>query len=261
MAKHEVYTITVTNFFKHNPKSRKSFTHFMVAKNYFHDAKIVQLTPNESQLFLYCCAIACDMVSNQFQITAQSLPKQFRISSQSLANHLERLQCFQLLSYSKNEPLINRIEENRREEKGIEIRAPLSGARLLENSEVIKKPKSKPSAQNLEDARKVRNAYKLEYYNRYKIDVVESAKFHSAIKQIIARIGVEDALGTLQFFVWHNDPLYLKGTHQIGLALRDCESLRTQYIKGKAITFKDLKTFETAETLNKLTEDLKNGGF
>ena len=90
---------------------------------------------------------------------------------------------------------------------------------------------------------------------------VQTCALPISIKQIIARIGVEDAVGTLQFFVWHNDPLYLKGTHQIGLALRDCESLRTQYMKGQAITFKDVKTFETAESLNKLNQDLKNGGF
>lgn len=249
------YKITVLNFFKHNPKVRKSYTHFLVAKNYFHDHKISQLTANESQLFLYCLAIACDLVTNEFEMTCKSLPNHMRMGSKSLANALSHLQSLQLLTAEKINPFI--IKDNRIEVNLIKVPSN-SKSSLLDHV----KPKALVSvSKNKDHNRLAREAYQKAYYERYKVDIVMSAKFHSNIAQIVSRVGHEVAPPLLEFFVWHNDSFYIKGMHGIGLALRDCEALRTQYLKGQAITMKDIKSYETAQSLNTLEKDLEKGGF
>lgn len=64
------------------------------------------------------------------------------------------------------------------------------------------------------------------------------------IAQFVARLGVDDAAAVAKFFVQHNDSFYVKSMHSFALALRDAEALRTQWVKGKAITQADLRRFE-----------------
>lgn len=111
------YKIEIHNWLKHNPKSKKGYTHFMVSKSIFNDEKIANLKPIEFQLYMYLLSVCADMASNQFRISAQMLPRYMRISAKSLHNYLTRLQLFQILTAVKIDPLIeeNRKEENRKE--------------------------------------------------------------------------------------------------------------------------------------------------
>ena len=242
MAKVQIYEITVNKFYKHNPKTRKSFTHFMVAKNYFNDSKIVQLTPNESQLFLYCCSIACDMGSNQFTITSQSLPKHFRISCKSLHNHLTRLEQFQLLTVTKIDPLIKRIEVKGIEEKRREVTS--IGEKKIKH-----------------ETTPVWEAYKKAYQERYHVEPIRNAKTNGIISKLVSRVGHEEAVLLVQFYLYHNNHYYIKKMHDLGACLSDAEGLVTQRLRGKAITDKEVREFSQHEANMELLEASRKGGF
>jgi hypothetical protein len=243
MNKHDTFKITVLNFYKHNPKNKKSFNYFMVAKNYFHDHKIAQLTPNESQLFLYCCAISCDMASNQIAITVQSIPKQFRISSKSLLNHLERLQQLQLVTFEKTSILKNRIEENRIEENRIEV---------LARSKPIEKP-------NKDLNRKIWETFKDAYFLRYKIEPLRNASVNSKISQLAKRLG-QDAIEVVKFYLAHNEKFYVQKMHDIGFCLKDAESLYTQFKRGRPITSIEVNSFVNEQRVNDIDAAVERGG-
>lgn len=95
------------------------------------------------------------------------------------------------------------------------------------------------------------NAYRL----RYGVDPVRNATINTQISNLRKRLG-EEACKVVEFYLSHNDSFYLKSTHSVGLCLRDCESLRTQMLRGTAITSTMVKSFEkrnkSAETLAEL---------
>lgn len=113
------YSVTIPNWFEHNPKSKKGYTHFMISKSLFQDDKIAQLTPTEFQLYVYLLSICADTVSDSFTISAQLVPRYMRISALLLSNCLARLESFQLLKHSKK-GLSYIKEENRKEKNRIE---------------------------------------------------------------------------------------------------------------------------------------------
>lgn len=243
MNKHDTYKVTVLNFYKHNPKQKKSYTHFMVAKNYFHDHKIAQLTPNESQLFLYCCAISCDMASNQIAITVQSIPKQFRISSKSLLNHLERLQQLQLVTFEKTSSFNNRIEENRKEENIIEV--PRGSKEIQKSNKDLNK--------------KIWETYRDAYFLRYKVEPLRNASVNSKISQLAQRAG-ENSLEIVKFYLSHNEKFYVQKMHDIGICLKDAESLHTQLKRNKAITSIDVTNYVNEQRVNEIDAAIERGG-
>jgi hypothetical protein len=108
------FSVTILKWRENNPKHRKGMGGFMIKNGFFSDYKIAQLKPIEVGLFLYLLCIASESSSDQFVISARTLPKQFRISNKSLHNHLDQLQSLQLVSCSKLPPKL--IKENK--EKG-----------------------------------------------------------------------------------------------------------------------------------------------
>lgn len=125
MAKLTTYKIKILNWEKHNPKvkMKSGHTHFMFSKRFFNDQKIINLRAMDVLLFVNLLSIAADSMSDHVVITSRSLLNAMRLSGQSLADALMRLEEIQLLTYEKVVP--NRIELNRIEYKGKELR-PIS---------------------------------------------------------------------------------------------------------------------------------------
>lgn len=103
-----------------------------------------------------------------------------------------------------------------------------SNSLLNPSSEVGERPS--PDAN-----RKAWLAYHAAYLLRYKVEPTRNATVNSAIANFVKRVGEKDAPEILKFFVLHNDGYYLKNAHAVTLALKDAESLRTQWLTGKPI--------------------------
>lgn len=246
------YELTILNWEKHNPKHKKNYKKFMISNGIFMDQKIAQLSPTQIILFMYLLCIASELGSESVRISVGTVPKYFRIDVKSMWNSLKRFEELQLVSISKTPP--NRIELkelNRIELK--EQRAPSA----------VKKSKSKkePGENFSEDNKKIWDEYFNAYRYRYGVEPVRNARVNSQVSQLRQRIGVEDAIAVVNFFLTHNDSWYLKQTHSFGVCLRDAETLRTQMLNGRAITSVDVKRVEKMQGNSDLIEAMKRGGF
>jgi hypothetical protein len=87
-------------------------------------------------------------------------------------------------------------------------------------------------------------AYSEAYRGRYHVEPVRNQQTNSHLKNLVKRIGNDEAPAVAAFFLTHNDPFYVKSRHATSLLLRDCEGLRTQWATGTKATTGELKNVE-----------------
>lgn len=102
------------------------------------------------------------------------------------------------------------------------------------------------------------DAYKASYVLRYGHEPVRNAMVNGQIANIVKRLG-SDAPEVMRFYVAHGDSFYLKKGHAVGLALKDAESLRTQWKRGKAVTHSDVKQHESQTHFRDQMQRIKDG--
>lgn len=108
----------------------------------------------------------------------------------------------------------------------------------------------------------IKNAYSEAYVLRYGIEpATKNASFNSMVSKLREKLGVDEAVEVVRFYLTHNDGFYIKATHSFNLCLRDADTLRTQMLKGKAITMNDVRRFEKSLEQKKIIDDANNGGF
>lgn len=79
-------------------------------------------------------------------------------------------------------------------------------------------------------------AYSNAYRKRYGIDPVRNLTVNSQVSSLRKKLGTEEAIQVVEFYLTHTKSFYLEKTHTFGFCLNDAETLRTQMIKGRAIT-------------------------
>lgn len=237
------YLVTIQNWEKHNSSKKKNRMYFSIENRFFEDSKTTQLSPMDTLLFIRMLAIAGDLNSKTITINHCMIPKRWRISAKSMLNHLISLQRIQLLTYEiKYCEKINETKKVKRKENV--------------KTEVL--DKSEKDAQK-EGNRMIWDSYLSAFRSRYGVDPVRNATVNSQISRLRVRLGVDDAVKVVGFYVKHNDSFYLKKTHDFGLCLKDAETLRTQMLRGRAITGSMVRSFEksqsTSDTLKMIQEE------
>lgn len=102
---------------------------------------------------------------------------------------------------------------------------------------------SKPRP-DTESNRKVWEAYREAYLERYRVEPVRNAAVNTIVSSFVKRLGASEAPEIARFYVGHNGSFYVKNMHSIAYALKDAEALRTQWLKGRAITESDVRKYE-----------------
>lgn len=91
-------------------------------------------------------------------------------------------------------------------------------------------------------------AYAQAYQNRYSVLPVRNAPVNAKVKQLVKRLGRDEAPGVCRFYVESvNDSFVVKKMHEIGLLLQGCEGYRTQWATGKAVTGESAKRVEKSQ--------------
>lgn len=235
-----IYKINIQNWDEHNGGKKKNHRYFMVENRFFEDAKISQLRQIDVLIFLKCLAIAGDLTSSSFEIHAGLMPKRWRVDDKLLDNSLKTLEQYQLLTSEKKESLI--IQNNTKQDKAKENKLPA--------------PQKIPTDTELN--RKIWAAYFESYVKRYKVEPVRNGTINSQISQLGKRLGA-DAVDVVKFYLAHNDNFYLKQIHPVGLCLKDAEGLRTQMLRGRAVTSADVREFEKQNHFQSQIERIRNG--
>jgi hypothetical protein len=175
-----------------------------------------------------------------------------RIGAQSLRNHLNRLQSFQLLTIEKTESFINRIEKKRIEKKRKEnnLTAPQN---VSSERKLVSSFEHQSEEKNLN--RTIWQSYFDAYTLRYGVEPVRNGRINAQVSQLGKRLGA-DAVEVVKFYLTHNDGFYLKNSHAIGLCLKDAESLHSQWKRGVTITASKVKQFEKQNSIQETIEAL-----
>ena len=76
-------------------------------------------------------------------------------------------------------------------------------------------------------------AYSGAYAGRYGTEPVRNASVNAKLQQFVGRVGAAEAPGIAAWFIGHKNSFYVQGGHSVGLLLRDCEKLRTEWATGR----------------------------
>lgn len=94
--------------------------------------------------------------------------------------------------------------------------------------------------------REVWEAYSEAYFNQWEVRLERNAGINSMIKTLVSNVG-KDAVPLVRFYVAHKDGQYVRACHPMTLCLRDYLGLRTQMLRGQAITMADVREFERTQ--------------
>lgn len=78
------------------------------------------------------------------------------------------------------------------------------------------------------------------------------------IKNLVNRVGAEDAPRLVKFYLSLNDPFYVRTLHPVGPMLKDCETLMTRMRTGVQITERSRAQQVSAHNQSQL-ERIKKG--
>lgn len=116
--------------------------------------------------------------------------------------------------------------------------APPPGASLVVPAKP-KKAKAEPAGETELQAacRATWAAYACAYANRYGAAPVRNAKVNSSVKAFVMRLGHDESPAVAAFFVDRvSEAMVIRATHDFGMLLNRCESYRTQWATGNAMT-------------------------
>lgn len=101
-----------------------------------------------------------------------------------------------------------------------------NGARIGPKPKAAKGPSSSPTW----------DAYSRAYFDRYHTYPVRNAKVNGMLASLVGRVGAEVAPAVAEFFVKHEEKLYVTRLHPVDLLLRDAEALHTQWKTQRSMT-------------------------
>lgn len=224
----------------HNGK--RSYDWFRVSAFMLDDPQIDQLTPPQFKVWMGLLCRCAKFRQGTIKIDTRSFTVRTR-SVQDTITRLEQLQILRVISTTPNRierrvDRVDRIDRNRLPTGG-KTPPPLVAEAPPLPVKTEQDLRKKPEPSNQPDpgtGSVVWEAYREAYNLRYKTDPVRNAMVNASIKQIVARIGIEEAAHVVRFFVTHEDSFYKRKLHAIGLCLQNIEALRTQWATGRAVT-------------------------
>lgn len=80
------------------------------------------------------------------------------------------------------------------------------------------------------------DAYATAYRSRYNADPVRNAMVNGQLAQIVGRLGADEAPQVAAWYVTHQNRFYVGAGHSVGMLLKDCEKLRTEWATGRQST-------------------------
>lgn len=102
------------------------------------------------------------------------------------------------------------------------------------------------------------NGYADAYQDRYSELPVRNAKANALMKQLVDRLGADEAPMVAAFYVSHNGQFYVARGHAVELLVKDAEKLRTEWATGRTMTNTIARQTDQADS-NPFLRMLKNG--
>lgn len=257
--KNAIYKITLLNWERHNKGHKNTYKKIMLRASFCSDAKVRTLSMTDRWLFLNLIVTCSDVARDTVELSSKQLRDMLECN-RSIDGALDRLKSLRILSYEKMAPKEG-IERKKERKEGIPVGSDVftSGAEqlsILPPASNDQKPTKKPDT----DAnKKVWEAYRDSYLERYKVEPLRNASVNAAISKFVKRVGAKEAPEIIRFYLSHKGTYYLQNLHPITAALKDAESLRTQWLRGKQVTSRDVKEFERRDSYREQIEKVEKG--
>ena len=98
------------------------------------------------------------------------------------------------------------------------------------------RPQAREAPQKQPSGSQVWKSYCAGYRDRYGLDPPRNAKANALCKQLIERLGIDDAIAVAGWYPSHPGRWHVEKGHALGILVAECETLRTQWATGKTIT-------------------------
>lgn len=79
-------------------------------------------------------------------------------------------------------------------------------------------------------------SYRGAYVERYTHEPKRNSQVNAVCKQLVDRLGVDDAIKVVRFYLTHNGRWYVQNAHMLRYCLKDAEALHTQMLAGYHMT-------------------------
>ena len=132
-------------------------------------------------------------------------------------------------------------------------------------SENFQKPKKSKSAGEASHGSQVWEAYSIAYEQRMRVKPIRNAKQNALCAQLVQRLGVENAVKCAVFYLSHPGQFYMQQKYPLGLLVKDCEGIFTEFQRGEYVTIDKARRASISEQNNGALErflerERKNNG-
>lgn len=253
--------ITVQNWQKRNPRGDyKSMPWLRLQSDTYRSRKLHGLTPEQRWFWisLLCMVADTEEPDGTIECDLSYLVKHSECSEAAILATLEHCEKKELIkiTYARRtadvretdaaRTLRNGTERNETERDGTEHVAPADAdapEELVLTGEIIE-PEAKRAAkkrtkapEDLTPGSRVWEAYLAAHKVEYpKASPARSSKTASLCKQLVERLGEENATAVVRFYLTHRKRYYIEQCHAIAACVQDAEALLVQMQQGQRVT-------------------------
>lgn len=263
----EIWEITIPNWEKYNARKDVKRAHwFRLDHNFFTHPKLIRCSSLEMLLVLTLYARGSQLGTGTYRVGLELVTSWARVR-QSRArvgllnlNHygvLGAVLCTDPCSTQHNNTIHNKTLHNIRKAQvpeRIEPEKPIAVSPV-----VVPTPDGSEKLLSKISNARVWEAYASSYVSVYGHEPKRNATTNSQISQIVKRLGEEDAVEVVKFYLTHTDSFYIRSLHTLGPCLKNAEALHMQRLRNQKITSRDVKAFEKTEHYAAQLERLEKG--
>lgn len=247
MAIKSFYRITIPKFNTHNKELKPSHKKTLISNNFCNDAKLLTLPLSVRWLFLNLVLTCGDHTSDTVEIGEKRLREMLE-SSWSIPRALDSLKELQLLSYDKIDPLINRIERNRKEKKG-------SSAKGAPKSEASPPAASPP----VPDKRSFIAFYCDQWKSRYGSNPPISGAVSGMLTKFLQDHGELKGRRYIEAYLKMPDSWFVTKRHDVPTLLTNLNAVAHFAESGKMIARRDTQQLDLAISSQNTLEAIRRG--
>lgn len=144
-------------------------------------------------------------------------------------------------SKRSEEELINSLTDHSHDPFSDGINPSGPEKKLPAVSENSQKPKKSKSAGEASHGSQVWEAYSIAYEQRMRVKPIRNAKQNALCAQLVQRLGVENAVKCAVFYLSHPGQFYMQQKYPLGLLVKDCEGIYTEFQRGEYVTAEKAK--------------------
>lgn len=243
----DVFTITIKNWDKHNPKrDQKSYTWLRLNNDISTDPELFALDAEQKFVWIEILCQASRKNSGTIKVN---------LSQISYITKVSLIKINQLIEFLEQKPIIE--VHDRALPRDVVTTTPTYEQDVLHETNVRTiETSAKASAPSL--GSQLFETYSKAFFKRYGVNPVRNAKTNSLCKQLATRLG-EEAHQVIEFYLSHNDQWFLKMQHDLASLVSKAESMHSQWQRGQAVTSVQVRQFEKQSSNMDLLEKVNRG--